>query len=887
MAKRKKEYTFDTKPEQEQAKEKAPPAPTQGPILNAYLDKIVDFEAFRAFLNAQFNLKSYGYTPELYLAGVVVMDHQRFSPWAGVNATSDGDFFLKYKAFFETFTNIEPWPGLATGLRLRNGKGMNASNWRIWRDLLRFNCLHQMITKEGQTALTAVGITPFTGSDNISVASAYGQRVRPAYMADLAKKYQLETDPSHMLHLSPIDSNFIRFTPDEKSRERDLIVETTISKYLRKYHPSLTDGQLRTIAEMHKLHYSEEGIVFFSKPEEIENVYLHGPSSCMSKGGALYKTPVHPAQMYGDSPGVRIAALAAAEGTFSARTLIFDNPDDPADKRYIRVYGDDLLRKKLEKKGYKQGNFRNVKLRKLPFKDKLGRPLPGTYVFPYIDDVAGGANGRSGAAQYAYTEAAWDYWLIVCNDDGTRMRQEATKTIPNREPEFVAATGSSGAMGSHVNYDQLRHASYEVRYSGGDAPYREPQGYLGTNRYNERRCGSCNHIYDEEHVLPFLHTQPDSDEWKHTRFYCVRCAAYYIEGENGNRTHRIVEKDGQKYVAAWGAFYGIHKESGKVYEPMDMPSKVRSGSEYEFIFSYQLKNYGHVRLFMGGIAKIEDAVEDGKDEWFLKKDLITTVFGAQSAKQKCYFLGQTAEGVMQYIPHNTTGSFTKSLVAGKFVVVDGRLEYRDKNSFSAKNRKKYFAAIKEFDEEEDDAPVYTFEQTLVYEEPFSMLDVLNTLFAYYTIMDARNQHVVGVEDYIFTALRRLFPKIDANLMGSFAHEFPLVAKSDRFAGLEGVPGIHQQMTMALAHGDFQDGDIEIDKKTGEAYLSATGVQNYIRNYALRLIGIGSAANYVKTERPDTARNKKANKQIAAGTIRIDPDTRYTTLYSGGINIRTV
>ena len=875
MAKRKKEYVFEEKKADEPPKQ--PPAPVQGPILNGYTDKIIDHAAFLKFVGDQYKISQHDYSVEQFLANTLSLSHAYFSPWSNTDAVKCGQFIAKHRVFFEGFALVDNWPSVDGGLRLRGAKKITATNWLFWRDFLRMFAFEQLLTGEARKALAEQKIPHYT-RDSKGNNIYHGQRQKIPYFGELAVKHGIELDPSHFLHLSPKDPNYIRFTPDEKSRERDIVVETTISKYLRKYHPSLTDGMLRTVAEMHKFYLNEDGILFFSKPEDIEHVYLNGPSSCMSKGSETYKTPVHPAQMYGDSPGVQIAALPAGDGSFSARSLIYDNPDKPEDKRYIRVYGDDLLRKKLEKKGYKHGNWEGVKLRKISFKDKYGKPLPGTYVFPYIDDLTGGANGRAGNAQSAYTQKDWDYWLIVRDSEGKRLHLEATKAKVEG-PEFIAATASNGAIGQHHGYDPMRHNSFEVRVTGIGGPYRPPRNYYDLNEWKERQCGNCGGVFDEEYFIPFLNSEPKNDEWKPDRFFCARCETNYVNGPD--KSHRIVEKDGQRMAAHWGHFYAVNKETGKVYHVEDLNPKLRTEDKYDFVFSYKLKERGFVELYHGGLAKVDDACEVAAGQWFLKKDIIDTVFGTKDAKQRCFFLGQTAEGVMQYLPQRLpSGSLVSALIKGKFVIVGGKLEYRDKHSFAAKHRKKYFERIGELEEEEDDAPVDRFEQSFGYDEPLSMLDVMNTLYAYLMVGNARNGHARSMDDLMYHALQRLLPRIDSNLLATFAHEFPYTVKMDKYAGLEGIPGIYQQMAVAMAHGDFQDDDIEIDKKTGEAYLSQKGVLHYVRSYSLRLVGDGCSTRFVYPERSETVKAKRAakTKKVKPSAYTISTDTAVHTTF---------
>jgi hypothetical protein len=81
-------------------------------------------------------------------------------------------------------------------------------------------------------------------------------------------------------------------------------------------------------------------------PEDITNVYLNGPNSCMTNKG--WKADIHPVRAYAGEFG---AAYLSREGSkkVSARCIVH-----LPTKVWVRAYGSGVLRKELEQQGFKK-----------------------------------------------------------------------------------------------------------------------------------------------------------------------------------------------------------------------------------------------------------------------------------------------------------------------------------------------------------------------------------------------------------------------------------------------------------------------------------------------------------------------------------------------------
>jgi hypothetical protein len=848
-------------PSEEPAKEPKIPPPVQGPINNFYTDKIVSKDAMLAFIDQQFQCRRYhGMNPADYIPNLVSNGGYQLTP-LGTCSAPDLKFIAAHSSFFERIANLRKRDDVYT--ELQTGKPVTDDNWMLYRDIMRIYSWEQMLTPEEKQRL-ARSATPLYIQTTGSQRGIVFRREPLKYRSKLLGPYKISFDPAHFVHLSNKDPAYIRFTPDEKSRERDLVVETTISKYLRKYHPSLTDEQLRDIANLHKFEYLEDGVLFFDDPKDIARVYMNGPDSCMSKQENVYKSPVHPAQMYGNSPGVKLAALPGAGEKFAGRCFVYDNPDNPADKRLIRVYGDSALHHKLEKKGYRLGNWENVKLRKIPFCDKNGKPLPATFVLAYIDDLVTG-NGSDSSAQYVYTDDDKDYWIVVRRNQGNAL----SMTNKDKHPLLVAGTGTSGAIGQHLSYNAMRHNSYEFRFSPDGPRYREPS-IVSVNEWNEFRCSACGGIFDLEYGTLWLKSTPTTEKWKapSTRM-CRVCKTQHAAG------YHTLHKDDKEILIAMDNFIGLHKTKKIIVSMADVATKDRGN--YDFLFPYQLIEHGYVRLhpFLYGRSEYEPKEKctplDG--QWVRTADLIETVFGKPAIKGACYFLGQTTAGVLQYFPMDNS-LIEKAFKEGRFVLVGDKIEYREDSRFSAMKRKKYFKVIGELEEEEDDAEATRFEQQFQTDTSVPIIELMNLIAGFHYAVQAMvnpGRMRVSLDDTIINTLRRMHPRVSMDILYMLVQTYTYAVKQDSFAGVESSLGIYTQLATVFAHGYLKDDDYEIDKETGEAILSKKAYERMLNNgYGQSYFEKGAAASFIRKEssKETLARNKGKKAVIRPRSQRV-------------------
>lgn len=188
-------------------------------------------------------------------------------------------------------------------------------------------------------------------------------------------------------HISEKDPNLVAYTPSTIEGERDKQILTTFGRLLRKTCALWTD---EFIADKEASHRAETTGTYTlaTDREEIEYIFrnLQGSSTCMGHASSHWglHDDLHPSHAYA-APGFAIAYIRAQdEDKVTSRAIVWQNPDNPTDKRFVRVYGDQLLQRMLARDGYQLKSFEGAKLRKLPVPDS-----PDRFVLPYLDGVDG------------------------------------------------------------------------------------------------------------------------------------------------------------------------------------------------------------------------------------------------------------------------------------------------------------------------------------------------------------------------------------------------------------------------------------------------------------------------------------------------------------------
>lgn len=227
-------------------------------------------------------------------------------------------------------------------------------------------------------------------------------------------------------HISKEDPNMVAYTASMEDGLRDKQTRTTIGKFLRRFLLLVTDAHIQQLEASHRAEM-DPNFPVARTPQEIERVYrnMAGDSGCMRYSSEHFGLPpgVHPSHAYAyEGLGVAYTEDPATK-LIKSRSVIYDNPKDPSDKRYVRIYGDPALKKKLERAGYKLKALTGVKLRLIdmrklePSRAAAWRSKP--FVVPYLDGPGGNQEMRDGS--YGYAIRGEDCLNLITKDQARRL----------------------------------------------------------------------------------------------------------------------------------------------------------------------------------------------------------------------------------------------------------------------------------------------------------------------------------------------------------------------------------------------------------------------------------------------------------------------------------
>ena len=246
-----------------------------------------------------------------------------------------------------------------------------------------------------------------------------------------------ELDKKHWFHLSQTDPEALAYFQTDDKLRRDISTKISVGRFVKKFWPHLLDHDVRDIVNAHRNEVGKRNVKFSTDPSEIVRIYEHGPRSCMRGMDCV--------RIYGDSPDLAVAYLGDLEAReISARAVVW-----PAEKRYVRIYGDDLLRVSLERMGYRNGDLEGARVRRI---EEHGR-----IVMPYLDGPQ-------------YVDEGVD-WLILTEDGDIDCSNTSGYASGGRE--------RCSCCGSRVGDDEI--------YTADDGE-RVCTDCIGSRRYGHTTC---------------------------------------------------------------------------------------------------------------------------------------------------------------------------------------------------------------------------------------------------------------------------------------------------------------------------------------------------------------------------------------------------------------
>lgn len=196
---------------------------------------------------------------------------------------------------------------------------------------------------------------------------------------------------------SAADRNRWIYTPTIEDGENDRQRVVTLPRALRgnptTWH--LTDADMANMESTYQALINDELEAKFGDLAAIIEAYESGPGSCMTMGKgyiSVSSTGVHPVSVY-DAPGWGMAVVRKG-GSISQRCLVWINPEDPTDKRAVRIYGSGPLLRRLQRHGFAFKGMDGVRLKRIRAntQHEAGKNTE-TLVMPYLDGPNGANNG--------------------------------------------------------------------------------------------------------------------------------------------------------------------------------------------------------------------------------------------------------------------------------------------------------------------------------------------------------------------------------------------------------------------------------------------------------------------------------------------------------------
>lgn len=253
----------------------------------------------------------------------------------------------------------------------------------------------------------------------------------------------------HFPHVSIIKDVMLAFTESDDKGAADIQTRIKPGRYLERYFGSVLNGHvIRDLCTQFSAKFEDNMLLFADDEDTIEEVYITGPSSCMSKGVGEYASPVHPCRVY--AGGDLQVAFLRRDGRIVARAVVW-----PEKKIYNTVYGDTgRLVPLLTKKGFKLSPPYGARLKRVEHRDRGKKTF--CLVVPHLDGVG---------------------WVF---DRGGHLEVGKSSSMP------IEGIGCGGARGLTEALAPCGHCDK------GAGPARSMREVFTTNDSNTQRwCGGC------------------------------------------------------------------------------------------------------------------------------------------------------------------------------------------------------------------------------------------------------------------------------------------------------------------------------------------------------------------------------------------------------------
>ena len=239
-------------------------------------------------------------------------------------------------------------------------------------------------------------------------------------------------------HVSTEDPTRIAVTMSPEDGCRDKQTVMALGRWIKRMFPSATDHFIQGLEAMHRADMSDELEIVYDAAE-IEEVYtnMRGDTGCMRHHKDYWDLPYHPSVVY-SSPGFGVAVVRNADGRVTGRSVVYEDPENPSDKRYVRIYGDLSLKRRLERNGYRMAGLADTVM------DAHAKGSEENYfIMPYIDPPGGASSGVSDKRVYGAYRQGDNIYLAGEAKFNAVHRALAARNM-RADGYLVGVTGTSG-----------------------------------------------------------------------------------------------------------------------------------------------------------------------------------------------------------------------------------------------------------------------------------------------------------------------------------------------------------------------------------------------------------------------------------------------------------
>lgn len=283
---------------------------------------------------------------------------------------------------------------------------------------------------------------------------------------------------------------------EKAEAKRETIMK--VGRFLAKFQPDWSQEEIRRAGEQYASENSEMVLEFATTPDEIEQVYVNGPRSCMAGPASNFSSEIHPTRVYGAGD------LAVAHYGTKARVLCW-----PKKLTYGRIYAESeamasKMAEALESLGYNsKGKFSGARLLRIQEHDK--------FVCPYLD----GEQSVEDSGDFLRIGGN----LIAGSTSGLIYMHEETCEIC--DSAFDPEDSNCSTMCDSCYDEHSWCEECEETVHNNNMTYVESADRSVCNsclRHNYSECVKCNENFRDDETV-------EVEDGRVTRTYCLGCAA--------------------------------------------------------------------------------------------------------------------------------------------------------------------------------------------------------------------------------------------------------------------------------------------------------------------------------------------------------------------------